>query len=91
MGELLETVELEHQPLMKRLVPCVIRVPKLRPLGVDIYLVSSCGGQRSEETVRVEVVVPILHVVRGVGWRERSVMGSSILCEVHFSRGARLV
>ena len=60
VGELLETVELEHQPLMKRLVSLVIRVPKLRPPGVKVYLVSSCEGQRSEEAVRVEVVVPVL-------------------------------
>ena len=69
MGELLETVELDHQPLVKRLVPWVILVPKLRPLVVKVYLVSSCGGQRSEEAVKVKVVIPILHVVRGVGWR----------------------
>ena len=84
MGELLETLELEHQPLMKRLVPWVIWVPKACPLGVNIYNVSSCWWQCSEEAVMVEVVVPILHVVRGIGWREGSVKSYRVFREVHF-------
>ena len=63
MGELLEAVELEHQPLMKRLVPLVVRVP----LGVKDDLVTSLGWQDLEKAIGVEVVVPILHIVRGVG------------------------
>ena len=63
VGELLEAVELEHQPLVKRLESWVIRVPKLRPFGVKVYVVPPLGWQCSEKAVRVEVVVPILHVV----------------------------
>ena len=91
MGELLKTIELEDQPLMERLVSWVIRIPKLRPLVVSKYLVLSCGWQCSEETVMVEVVVPILHVVRRVGWRERSVVSYRFFREMHFSQGPSVV
>ena len=67
VGELLEAVELEHQPLMKRLVPLVVRVPKACPLGVKDDLVTLLGWQGLEKAIGVEVVVPILHIVRGVG------------------------
>ena len=60
VGELLNTVELEHQPLMKRLVSWVIRVPKFCPFGIKVDLVSSLGWQCSEKTVRFKVVVPVV-------------------------------
>ena len=63
MGELLKTVELEHQ----RLIPWVVGIPETCPIGVEDYLVTSLVLQGLEMTVRVEMVVPILHVVRGVG------------------------
>ena len=66
MGELLETIELEHEPLMKRPVSWVIRVPKLRPLGVNVYVVPALGWQGSEKAVGVEVIVPVVHVIRGI-------------------------
>ena len=43
VGELLAAVELEHQSLVKRLESWVIRVPKLRPLGVKVYVVPPLG------------------------------------------------
>ena len=85
MGELLETVELEHQPLMKRLVSWVIGVPKLRPLGVKVYVVSPLGWQCSENAEGVEVIVPVLHVIRGICRREGSVEGCHFFREVHFA------
>ena len=65
MGELLEAVELEHQPLMKRLVPWIFRVPKVCPLGVKDDLVTSLWWQGLEKAIRVEVVVSVLYIVRG--------------------------
>ena len=65
MVELLEAVQLEHQPLMKRLVPWVVRVPKACPLGVNDDLVTSLGWQGLEKAIRVEVVVSVLHIVSG--------------------------
>ena len=41
---MLETVELEHQSLVKWLVSWVVRVTKLRPLGVEVYVVPTWGG-----------------------------------------------
>ena len=67
VGELLEAVELEHQPLMKRLVPWVIRVPKACPLGVKDDLVTFLVWQGLEKAIVVKVVVPVLHIVCGVG------------------------
>ena len=67
VGELLEAVELEHQPLMKRLVPLVVRVPKECPLGVKDDLVTSLWWQGLEKAMGDKVVVPVLHIVRGVG------------------------
>ena len=73
---------------------CVSRyvgVPEACPLGVEVYLISALGWQRPEKAVGVEVVVPVLHVIGGVGWREWSVVSSRVLREVHFSWGARFV
>ena len=91
MGELLEAVELEHQPLMKRLVPWIVRVPKACQLGVKDDLVTYLGWQGLEKAIRVEVVVPVLHIVRGVGGREGSIVGYCFFWEVHLSRGPRVV
>ena len=66
VGELLKTVELEHQYLVQRLIPWVVGVPEACPLGLEDYLVTSVGWQGLEKTVCIEMVVPILHVVRGV-------------------------
>ena len=44
------------------------------------------GWQCPEKTVGIEMVVPVLHVVGRVGWRERSVVSSCFLWEVHPSR-----
>ena len=85
MSELFETVELEHQPLVKRLVSWVTRVPKLRPLGVKVYVVPSLGWQCSERAVRVEVVVPVLHVILWICRREWLVEGCHLFREVHFA------
>ena len=63
MGEMLKTVEFEHQYLVEWLVPWVVRVPELCPFGVKVYLVPPMGWQCSEKTVRVKVVVPILHMI----------------------------
>ena len=68
MGELLETVELEHQSLMEGYVSLFVVVPEACPFGVEVYLIPALGWQCPEEAVRVEVVVPTLHVVRRVGW-----------------------
>ena len=67
MGELLETVELKHQSLVEGLVSWFVGVPEACPLGVKMYFVPAMGWQCLEEAVRVEVVVPILHVVRRFG------------------------
>ena len=85
MGQLLEAVELEHQPLVKRLVSWVSRVPKLRPLGVKVYVVPPLGWQCSEKAVRVEVIVPVLHVILGVCRREGSVESCHFFRKVHFA------
>ena len=85
MGELLEAVDLEHQPLVKRLISWVIRVPKLRPLGVKVYVVPPLGWQCSEKAVGVEVIVPVLHVILGVCRREGSVEGWHFFREVHLA------
>ena len=63
VGELLETVELEHQPLMDGFLFWFVWVPKACPLGVEMNFVPALGWQCPEEAVRVKVVVPILHVV----------------------------
>ena len=63
VGELLETVELEHQSLMEWFVSWVVGVPEPCPIGVEVYFIPALGWQCPEEAVRVEVVVPILHVV----------------------------
>ena len=73
VGELLEAVEL-------------VGIPEAFPLGVKLNLVAALGWQCPEKTVGVEVVVPVLHVVGRVGWRERSIVGSCFLWEVHSSR-----
>ena len=91
MGELLETVELEHQLLMEWFVSWFVVVHKACPLGVEVYFGPALGWQCPEKAVRVEVVVPILHVVGRMGWREWSVVGSRFFLEVHLSRGARFV
>ena len=67
MGELLKTVEVEHQPLVQLLIPWVVGVQETCPLGVKDYLVTFLGWQGLEKTVRVKIWVPILHVVRGFG------------------------
>ena len=85
MGELLETVELEHQPLVEWLVPWVVRVTELCPFGVKVDLVPSLWWQYSEKTVRVKVVIPILHMIRRVGWREWSVVSCHFFRKVHVS------
>ena len=84
MSELLKAVELEDQPLVEWLVPWVVRVPELCPFGVKVYLVPPLGCQCSEKTVRVKVVVPILHMIRRVGWREWSVVSCHFFWKVHF-------
>ena len=86
VGELLEAVELEHKSLVKRGVSRLVGVPEAFPLGVKLNLVAAMGWQCSEETVGVEVVVPVLYIVGGVGWREGSVLSSCFLGEVHSSR-----
>ena len=83
MGRLLETVELEHQSLVDGFVSWVIVVPEPCPLGVEVYFIPALVRQCPEEAVRVEVVVPILHVVRRVGWRERSVVSYRVFRKVH--------
>ena len=85
VGELLETVELEHQSLVKRGVSRLVGIPEAFQLGVEVYLVAALGWQCPEKTVRIEMVVPVLHVVGRVGWRERSVVSSCFLGEVHSS------
>ena len=85
VGELLEAVELEHESLVKRGVSRLVGIPEAFPLGVKLNLVAALGWQCPEKTVGVEVVVPILYVVGGIGWRERSVMSSCFFWEVHFS------
>ena len=65
--------------------------PKACPLAVNVYLVSSCWWQSSEEAVRVEVVVPILHVVRGIRWRKGSVVSYRVFLEVHFLWGPGVI
>ena len=82
VGELLEAVELEGKRGISRLVG----VPEAFPLGVKLNLVAALGWQCPEETVGVKVVVPVLHVVGGIGWREWSVVSSCFVWEVHFSR-----
>ena len=67
MGKLLKTVELEHQHFVQRLTAWAAGVPDTCSLGVEDYIVTSMVLQGLEMTVRVEMVVPILHVVRGVG------------------------
>ena len=86
IGELLEAVELEHEPLVKRGVSRLVGIPEAVPLGVEVNLVAALGWQCPEKTVRIEMVVPVLHVVGGVSWRERSVVSSCFLWEVHPSR-----
>ena len=86
VGELLEAVELEHEPLVKRGVSRLVGIPEAFPLGVEVYLVASLGWQCPEKTVRVEMVVPVLHVVGRVSWRERSIVGFCVLREMHLSR-----
>ena len=83
---MLEAVELEHEPLVQRGVSRLVGIPEAFPLGVEVYLVAALGWQCPEKTVGVEVVVPVLHVVGRVGWRERSVVSSCFLGEVHSSR-----
>ena len=48
VGELLETVELEHQPLMEGFVSWFVGVPKACPLGVEMYFVSALWWQCTE-------------------------------------------
>ena len=67
MGKLLEPVELEHQSWVEGFVSSFVGVPKACPLGVEVYFVPALGWKCPEEAVRVEVVVPILHMVRRVG------------------------
>ena len=86
VGELLEAVELEHESLVKRGVSRLVGIPEAFPLGVKLDLVAALGWQCSEQTVGVEVVVPVLYVVGGVGWRKGSVVSSCFLWEVHSSR-----
>ena len=82
---MLEAVELEHEPLVKRGVSRLVGIPEAFPLGVEVYLVAALGWQCPEKTVRVKVVVPVLHVVGRVGWRERSVVSSCLFGEMHSS------
>ena len=86
VGELLEAVELEHESLVKRGVSRLVGVPEAFPLGVEGNLVAALGWQCPEKTVRIEMVVPVLHVVGGVSGRKRSVVSSCFLWEVHSSR-----
>ena len=67
VGKLLETVQLEHQSLMEGFVSWFVGVPEACPFRVEVYLIPALWWQCPEEAVRVEVVVPILHVVRRVG------------------------
>ena len=85
VGELLEAVELEHESLVKRGVSRLVGVPEAFPFGVKLDLVAALGWQCSEETVGVEVVVPVLYVVGGIGWRKGSVVSSCFLRKVHSS------
>ena len=63
VGELLEAVEFEHEPLVKRGVSRLVGIPEAFPLGVEVNRIAALGWQCPEKTVRVEVVVPVLHVV----------------------------
>ena len=63
VGELLETVELEHQSLMEWFVSWFVGVPEACQFGIEVYFITAMGWKCPEEAVRVEVVVPILHVV----------------------------
>ena len=83
MGELLDTVELEHQSLVEGFVSWVVGVPEPCPLGVEVYFIHALGRQCPEEAIRVEVVVPILHMVRRVGWREGFVVSYRVFWKVH--------
>ena len=74
MGELMKTVGLKHQSLVGRFVAGVVGIQKACPLGVEDYLVASLGWQCFEKTVWIIMMVPILHVVQRVFWRERSVV-----------------
>ena len=85
VGELLEAIELEHEPLVKRGVSGLVGIPEAFPLGVEVYLVAALGWQGPEKTVGVEVVVPVLHVVGRVGWRERPIVSFCVFREVHSS------
>ena len=51
MGELLEAVEFEHQPLVDGFVSWFIWIPKACPLGVEVYLLPSMEWQCQEEAV----------------------------------------
>ena len=86
VGELLKAVELEHESLVKRGVSRLVGVPEAFPLGVKLDLVAALGWECPEKTVWVKVVVPFLHVVGGIGWREWSVVSSCFFWEVHSSR-----
>ena len=57
----------------------LVRVPEACPLGVEVNLVAALWWQCPEKAVVVEMVVPVLHVVGSVGWRERSIVSSCFL------------
>ena len=86
VGELLEAIEFEHESLVKRGVSRLVGIPEAFPLGVEVNLIAALWWQCPEKAVRIKVVVPVLHVVGRIGWRERSVVSSCLFWEVHSSR-----
>ena len=60
--------------MVERGVSRLVRVTEACTLGVEVYLVAALRWQCPEKMVGVEVVVPVLHVVGRVGWRERSIV-----------------
>ena len=67
VGELLKAIELKHQSLVQWLVPWIFVVPEPCILCVEDDIVTSLEWQGLEKALWVEVVVPVLHIVRGVG------------------------
>ena len=91
MVKLLKAIELEHQSLVQWLVPRVFGIPEPYPFCVEDDLVTSLGWQGLEKAVGVEVVVPVLHIVRGVGRGKWSVPGYCFFRKMHSPRGTMVI
>ena len=83
MGELLKAIELEHQSLVQWLVSRIFGIREPCPLCVEDDRVTSLGWQGLEKAIVVEMVVPVLHIVRGFGRWKWSVPGYCFFWEVH--------